>query len=62
MSDDEVFYAMALSRMTGFNSQTALHLYHELGSASRVYAERTRIADAVDGCLCRQEACEKYCC
>lgn len=41
---------MALSRMTGFNSQTALHLYHELGSASRVYAERTRIADAVDGC------------
>ncbi|MBR0048648.1 MAG: DNA-processing protein DprA [Prevotella sp.] len=50
MSDDEVFYAMALSRMTGFNSQTALHLYHELGSASRVYAERTRIADAVDGC------------
>ena len=34
---EEVYYAIALSRMTGFNLQQALQLYRELGGAQAVY-------------------------
>jgi DNA processing protein len=47
MADEEIFYAMALTRMTGFNFQTALHLYQEMGSARRVYEERAHIGDII---------------
>ena len=53
MADDEIFYAMALTRMTGFNFQTALHLYHEMGSARRVYEERSHIGDVIADCTPR---------
>ena len=50
MSEQEIFYAIALTRMTGFNTQMALHLYQELGSAEAVYDHRTDIGDAVPEC------------
>ena len=40
MNEQEVFYAIALTRMTGFNFQTTLHLYQTLGSAQAVYDNR----------------------
>ena len=53
MNREEIRYAIALSRMTGFNSATALHLYRELGSAQAVYEHRTDIGDVVDDCTPR---------
>lgn len=50
MNQEEIRYAIALSRMTGFSSATALHLYRELGSAQAVYEHRTDIGDVVDDC------------
>jgi DNA processing protein len=38
---------MALTRMTGFNFQTALHLYQELGSGLAVYEHRNDIRDVI---------------
>ena len=40
MNEQEVYYAIALTRMTGLNLQTALHLYRSLGSAQAVYEHR----------------------
>lgn len=40
MNEQEVYYAIALTRMTGLNFQTALHLYQSLGSAQAVYEHR----------------------
>ena len=45
MNEQEVYYAIALTRMTGFNFQTALHLYQTLGSAKAVYEHRHDIRD-----------------
>ena len=50
MNEQEIFYAIALTRMTGFNSQTALQLYQELGGAQAVYDHRNDIASIVDDC------------
>ena len=50
MSEQEVFYTIALTRMTGFNTQMALQLYQELGSGEAVYDHRTDIADVVPDC------------
>ena len=47
MTTDETYYAIALTRMTGFNAQTALLLHQTLGSARAVYEHRNDIGDAV---------------
>lgn len=44
---DEIYYSIALTRMTGFNFQTALHLYRELGSAKEAYEHRNDIGDVL---------------
>mgnify|MGYP002624530513 CR=1 FL=1 len=53
MNEQEVYYAIALTRMTGFNFQTALHLYRELGSAQAVYDHRNDIKDILPECTDR---------
>lgn len=50
MSEQEVFYTIALTRMTGFNTQMALQLYQELGSGEAVYTHRADIGDVVPDC------------
>ena len=47
MEQQEILYTMALTRLTGFNSQTALHLYRQTGSGTSVYDHRHDIADIV---------------
>ena len=39
-NSEEVFYTIALTRMTGFNQAMALHLYQSLGSGKAVYEQR----------------------
>ena len=51
--EEEIFYAIALTRMTGFNAQTALLLYRELGSAKAVYEHRKDIAEVLPDCTPR---------
>ncbi len=53
MSEQETLYAMALTRMSGFNAAQALTLYRTLGSATAVYEHRADIADIVPGCTPR---------
>lgn len=47
---DEIIYAMALTRISNFNFQTALALYRELGSAQAVFEHRDDIGDVVADC------------
>lgn len=47
MNEQEIYYAIALTRMTGFNFQIALHLYQTLGSAQAVYDHRNNIREAI---------------
>lgn len=44
---DEIYYSIALTRMTGFNQQMALQLYQALGSGKAVYDHRNDIGDVV---------------
>ena len=44
---DEIYYSIALTRMTGFNQQMALQLYQALGSSQAVYDHRNDIGDVV---------------
>ena len=44
---DEIYYSIALTRMTGFNQQMALQLYQALGSSKTVYDHRNDIGDVV---------------
>ena len=53
MNDQEVLYTIALTRMTGFNYQTALRLYQELGSGLAVYEHRHDIRDVCPDCSAR---------
>ena len=53
MNEQEIFYTIALTRMTGFNSQQALQLYQELGSGQAVYEHRGDIASIVPDCTPR---------
>ena len=46
----ELYYTIALTRMTGFNFQTALHLYRELGGGQAVYEHRHDIKDLMPDC------------
>lgn len=49
-NEQDVFYTMALTRMTGFNQQQAMLLYRELGSGQAVYEHRNDIGDAIADC------------
>ena len=50
MSQEEIYYTIALTRMTGFNFQTALQLYQELGNGKAVYEHRNDIRDVLPEC------------
>lgn len=50
MNEQEIYYSIALTRMTGFNFQTALHLYRELGGGQAVYEHRNDIKDVMPEC------------
>ena len=50
MSQEELYYTIALTRMTGFNFQTALQLYQELGGGKAVYEHRNDIHDVLPEC------------
>ena len=43
--DQEIFYAMALTRLTNFNYQQALQLYRAVGSAQMLFEHRNEIGD-----------------
>ncbi len=44
---DEILYAMAMTRLSGFNFQTALELYRSLGSCTSIYEHRHDIGDII---------------
>ena len=48
MNEQEIFYAMALTRLTNFNFQQALELYRTVGSAQMIYEHRNDIGDVVE--------------
>ena len=50
MNEQEIFYAMALTRLTNFNFQQALELYRTVGSALMIYEHRNDIGDVVEDC------------
>ena len=50
MNEQEVFYSIALTRMTGFNSQMALQLYQKLGGGQAVYERRNDVGDVIPDC------------
>ena len=50
MNEQEIFYSIALTRMTGFNSQMALQLYQKLGGGQAVYERRNDIGDVIPDC------------
>lgn len=45
--NEEIFYTIALTRMTGFNADIALRLYQAMGSSQAVYEHRNEIGDVV---------------
>ena len=47
MTSEEIYYTIALTRMTGFNQQMALLLYQTLGSGKAVYDHRHDIGDVM---------------
>ena len=47
MNEQEIFYTIALTRMTGFNAAMALQLYQELGCSLSVYEHRNDVGDVV---------------
>ncbi|MBP5777859.1 MAG: DNA-processing protein DprA [Prevotella sp.] len=49
----EVFYTMALTRLTNFNYQQALELYKAVGSAQLLYEHRHDIGDILKDCSLR---------
>ena len=56
MSEQELFYSIALTRMTGFNFQTALYLYQTLGGGLAVYEHRHDIKAVMPDCSDRLAA------
>ena len=50
MKSEEIFYTVALTRLTGFNAQMALQLYQKVGSGRAVYEHRQDIGDVVSDC------------
>ncbi len=47
MQQEEIYYTIALTRMMGFNYQTALLMYQTLGSSKAIYEHRNDIGDVV---------------
>lgn len=45
--EQEIFYTMALTRLTNFNYQQALELYRSVGSAQLLYDHRNEIGDII---------------
>lgn len=45
--NQEIFYAMALTRLTNFNYQQALELYKAVGSAQMLFEHRNEIGDII---------------
>jgi DNA processing protein len=60
MTEQEIYYTIALTRMTGFNPQTALLLYQEMGSAQAVYEHREDIGDILPDCSPRTAEALRY--
>ena len=58
--EEEIFYTLALTRMTGFNFQTALQLYRELGGGRAVYEHRADIGSVVSDCSPRLVEALRY--
>lgn len=56
MNEQELFYTMAFTRMTGFSLQQALQLYRELGSAQAVYEHRNDMGAVIADCSPRLAA------
>ena len=48
--NQEIFYAMALTRLTNFNFQLALEMYKTVGSAQKLYEHRHKVADLIPDC------------
>jgi DNA processing protein len=49
--DQEIFYTMALTRLTNFNYQQALELYKAVGSAQLLFEHRNEIGDIIKDAL-----------
>jgi DNA processing protein len=59
--NEEIFYAMALTRLTNFNFQQALELYRTVGSAQLIYEHRNDIGDIIkDGSPRLKEALKDW--
>ena len=50
MNNEELFYAMALTRISNFNFSQALELYKAVGSAQLLYEHRLEIGDILKEC------------
>ena len=48
MNEQEIFYTMALTRISNFNFQQALELYRTIGSAQLIYEHRNDIGDIIN--------------
>ena len=49
--DEEIYYTIALTRMTGFNQAMALQLYQSLGGGKAVYEQRQNLAIGMRLCV-----------
>ena len=47
MTSEDIYYTIALTRMTGFNHQMALQIYQTLGSGKAVYEHRKDLGDVI---------------
>ena len=59
MTSEEIYYTIALTRMTGFNQQMALQLYQTLGSGKAVYDHRHDLGDVMPAAAPRLRAAMK---
>ena len=59
MTSEEIYYTIALTRMTGFNQQMALQLYQTLGSGKAVYDHRHDLGDVMAAAAPRLRAAMK---
>ena len=50
MLEQELFFTMALTRLTNFNFQQALELYRTVGSAQQIYEHRSDISNVIEDC------------
>ena len=61
MNEQEIFYTIALTRISNFNFQQALELYRTVGSAQLIYEHRNDIGDIIkDGSPRLKEALKDW--